>query len=344
MNRYKNLGLLLIPAVLAFALTVFADDKKDDKKPEDKKPDVKKPEDKKPDDKKPEAGVIVIIDAKGKENKLKSWEIVTGTRRLGWLAPPEKEPEDKKPDDKDDPAAAPKRAPLRPVARGPEALSFRDENSTGYREGVLTFILMDTLRQIDYDNEEQKVTVKVAGAKPEDDIALTGTTKFAGTNKLTIEAEVDKGELGIASVKYLGGVKNGVQGIRFPAPKAASAPAGKPAMVTIVDGKEKKTEKVFDVQALYLTGSGEKASPILMFKKTVKLDVGKVKKLVLADDKSGDWTVTLKDGNEETFTLLETGELDGKQAKLEGLLAKVPAGWKLFPLHCLGEVDFEEAK
>ena len=62
------------------------------------------------------------------------------------------------------------------------------------------------------------------------------------------------------------------------------------------------------------------------------------------DSKSGDWTVTLKDGNEETFSLLEMGELEGKQAKLQGLLAKVPAGWKLFPLHCLGEVDFEEAK
>jgi hypothetical protein len=373
MNLFKNLGRLLIPALLAFTLAVGADDKKDEKKPDDKKPDVKKtddkkpddkkpddkkpddkkpddkkpddkkPDDKKPDDKKPEAGTIVIIDSKGKENKLKSWEIVTGTRRLGWLAPPEKEPEEKKPADKGDTDNPPKRAP-RPVARGPEALSFRDENSTGYVNGVLTLIPLDTIRQLDYDNEEHKVTVKVAGAKAEDDVTLTGTTKFAGTNKLTIEAEVDKGELGIASVKYLGGVKNGIQGIRFPTPKAAPAPMGKPAMVTILDGKDKKTEKVFDVQALYLTGMGEKSSPILMFKKTVKLDIGKVKKLVLSDDKSGDWTVTLKDGNEETFTLLDTGELDGKQAKLQGLLAKVPAGWKLFPLHCLGEIDFEVAK
>src|SRR5437016_5214702 len=165
MNRYKKFGLLLIPVLLAFALTVGADDKKDDKKQDDKKPDVKKPEDKKPDDKKPEAGTIVIIDAKGKENKLKAWEIVAGTRKLGWLAPPEKEPEEKKPDDKEDPASAPKRAPLKPVARGPEALSFRDENSTNFVNGVLTLIPLDTIRQIDYDNEEQKVTVKVAGAK-----------------------------------------------------------------------------------------------------------------------------------------------------------------------------------
>src|SRR3954447_7456572 len=117
MNRFKNLGLLLIPALLLFTFTVVADDKKDEKKPDDKKPDVKKPDDKKPDDKKPddkkpddkkpEAGTIVIIDAKGKENKLKGWEIVAGTRRLGWLAPPEKEPEEKNPANKEDPAAAP---------------------------------------------------------------------------------------------------------------------------------------------------------------------------------------------------------------------------------------------
>src|SRR4051812_43659865 len=101
MSRFKNLAMLLTPALLVLALTAFADDKKPDdkkpdvKKPEDKKPDDKKPDDKKPDDKKPEAGVIVIIDSKGKENKVKTWEIVGGTRRLGWLAPPlpEEKPE-----------------------------------------------------------------------------------------------------------------------------------------------------------------------------------------------------------------------------------------------------------
>ncbi len=345
MMRFKNPALLLIPALLAFTLVTFADDKSDDKKADDKKADDKKPDDKKPDDKKAE-GTLIVIDSRGKENKIKSWEIVAGTRRLGWLAPPlppEKEPEEK-PNDKDEPAAAPKRAPARPVARGPEALSFRDENSTGFVNGILTFIPLDTIRQIDFDNEERKATVKVAAAKADDDVSLTGTTKFADTNKLTIEAEVDKGELGIAAIKYLGGVKNGIQGVRFPSPKTVAEPKGKPATITILDGKEKKTEKVFDLQGLYLTGMGEKASPILMFKKTIKLDLGKVKKLILADEKGGDWTVTLMDGTDETLNLIEMGELDGKQAKLQGLLAKVPAGWKLFPLHCVSEVSFEEAK
>ena len=337
MNRFKNLGLLLIPGLLALALTAVADDKKpDEKKADDKKPDVKKPDDKKPE---AEAGVLIVIDSKGKENRIKSWQIVTGTRRLGWLAPLEKEPEEK-PNDKDKPAP-PKAAP---VARGPEALSFRDENSTGFVNGVLTLIPLENLRSITYDNEAQTVSVKVAGAKTEEDFSLTGTTKFAGTNKLTIEAEVDKGELGIAAVKYLGGTKTGIQGIRFPSPKPAATPMGKAATVTINDGKDKKTEKVFDVQALYLTGSGEKTSPILLFKKTIKLDLSKVKKLAVADEKAGDWTVSLKDGNEETLTLLEQGELDGKAARFMGLVAKVPAGWKLFPLHLVGELSFEEAK
>src|SRR5438132_754240 len=90
--------------------------------------------------------------------------------------------------------------------------------------------------------------------KPDDKKAdsLIGSTKYADTNKLTIEAEVDKGEIGIASVKFLGGIKTGMKGVRFPSPKAAEAPKGRTAQITINDGKDKKTEKVFEAQALYL--------------------------------------------------------------------------------------------
>jgi hypothetical protein len=295
---------------------------------------------------------IIIIDSKGKENKVKGWQIVQGTRRLSWLAPaePEKKPEEK-PNEKDaPPPKKPAAAPMKPVARGPEALSFRDDNSTVWVQGVLTLIPLETIRAIEYDTEKDTATVKVAGAKPEEDISLSGTTRFANVNKLTIEADVDKGELGIASVKFQGGIKmGGIKGVKFASPKPAVAPKGRTAKVTILQSKGKNTsEEVTDLQALYLTGSGEKASPILLFKKTIKLDVNKVSKLVVlsdaAKDKETEMTVTLKDGNEETLTLLDSGDIDGTLCKLEGFLARVPAGWKLFHPTVIKEISFVDEK
>lgn len=333
--------LLTIPLAL-FLLVLAAP--AEDKKPEDKKPEDKKPEDKKPDDTKPaaEAGTLIIVDAKGKEMKIKGWQIVAGTKRMSWLAPAE--PEDKNPKDKDDSAEPP--ATRKPAApRGPEALIFRDENSTVWADGVQTLIPLENIRSIEFDNEAETATVKVAGAKAEDDASLTGTTKFRATNKLTIEAEVDKGDLGVAAVKFQGGVKNGIKGVRFPAPKALEAPKGRIATLTIQQDKAKKsTEKVYDLKPLYLTSAGEKASPILMFKKTIKLDVAKITKLVPAEGDEKEWTVTLKDGADETLTLLEDGELDGKPVRLRGFLARTNAGWKIFPILTVTEIQFEDAK
>ena len=57
-------------------------------------------------------------------------------------------------------------------------------------------------------------------------VTLTGTTKFTNVNKLTIEAEVDKGELGIAAVKYFGGTPTGIQAVKFPSPKGGEEQKG----------------------------------------------------------------------------------------------------------------------
>src|SRR5262245_56968449 len=112
--NWKTFATLLTPALLALLSLPATGD--------DKKPDENK------------AGEIIILDAKGKENKLKNWQIVAGTRRLGWLAQDDKDrPNDKeKPADKDEPAAPPRKPPLRPAPRGPEALVVRDDNSTAY--------------------------------------------------------------------------------------------------------------------------------------------------------------------------------------------------------------------
>jgi hypothetical protein len=288
-------------------------------------------------------GTLVVIDAAGKEQKLTAWKFTTGTRRLAWLAPPAPPPDkDAAPPAKGTPKARP-----RPAAAGPEALEFREESSTLFVEGVLTFIPLDRLRALDYDAEKETVTARVAaGAKPADDAVLTGTTKFQKINKLALEAEVDKGDLGIAEVKYLGGAARGVRGLRFPPPKAEAPPAGgRPAVVT-TSGKQRSTHKVVDLQALYLLPDGrERLSPLLMFKKTLRVDVGKMRKLSASgEEDEGSWQVALKDGGEETLTLLRTAPIDGQEATLEGLLGRVPAGYKLFPPHTIAEVLFDAAE
>jgi hypothetical protein len=286
---------------------------------------------------------LVIIDNAGKEQRLKKWSFVLGTRRLGWLAPvaPAKEKEkEKSKDAKEDDKPKP--------ADGPEALVFREDNSTNFIDGILTFVPLERIRSIEFDSDKDSATVRVfMGEKADEDEVLTGTTKFEDSNKVTIEAEVDLGDLGLAEKKFLGGVPKGIHGIRFPAPKpAAAAGAGRPAQITATD-KEKTAHKVVDLQPLYkVTGGGERLLPTLMFKKTLKLDIGKVQKLEFSKGTRTDveCQVTLKDGAEHTLTLLRSIPYEGQTATLEGLVGRVPAGYRLFPIHAIAEIQFDEAK
>jgi hypothetical protein len=302
---------------------------------------------------------LVVIDAAGKEQKLKTWKFAAGTRHLSWLEPA-KEGEDKpkdgdKPKDPDKPKEvepkknAPRGGPrAKPVAAGPEALQFRDENSTDFKEGILTFMPLTALKAIDFDAEQETMTVKAAaGDKADASETLTGTTKYKGINKITIEAEVDKGDLGVGEVKFQGGVPKGIRGVRFPAAKALPAPAGRTATVTVA-GSSNNTQKATDLQPLYLFTDGtERVLPTLFFKKTLKINVAKLKKLrgvKVEDLDNPEFGVTLADGEEETYTLMPKVTIDGRDAILEGLVGRVPAGYKLFPMYTIGEVQFEDGK
>lgn len=294
-----------------------------------------------------EPGTLIVIDPAGKEQKIKTWKFAAGTRRLTWLVPappPEKEPEDKT-EKNGAKKARPATKGIRPAV-GPEALEFREENSTSFVEGILTLVPLDRIKSIDYDGDKDLATVKVATGKPDADETLTGSTRFKGINKLVLEADVDRGDLGIAEIRLQGGVPKGFKGLRFPPAKVeAPAPGGRPATVITADRMKKATHKVTDLQPLYRLPSGhEQLLPILMFKKTLKLDVSKINKLVLAPgepDEERSFQVTLKDGGDETLILLRTIPVNGQAAELEGLLGKVPAGWKFFPIHTLGEVIFD---
>jgi hypothetical protein len=280
-----------------------------------------------------EPGTLVVLDAAGKEQKLKTWKFTAGTRRLGWLAPAA----DKAPEK--GPGEGPRAARRKPPA-GPEALELRAEMKIEYAEGALTLVPLDRLRSLDYDNDKETVTARVAGS----DEVLTGTTKYRRINKLVIEAEVDRGEQGIAEIKFLGGLPRGIRGVRFPPPKApAAAPAGRPAVVVSADGEAKTTHKVADLLPLYqLPDGGERLLPTLMFRKTLKVEVAKIAKITTAGTENDpSWQVTMKAGGDETLTLLQKIPYEGSQASLIGLVGRVPAGYKLFPVAAIAEITFD---
>jgi hypothetical protein len=281
------------------------------------------------------APALVVVDAANKEQKLKSWKFVAGTRHLGWLAP----------------APRPGEKPQAADA-GPQAVEFRDEHSTTLKNGVLTLLLPQHLHSLDYDSEKQTVTANIfVGEKADGDLTLTGTTKYQGINRVTIEAEVDKGEAGIAEVKYLGGSKGGVRQFRFPAPKPLPETKGRPAFVAIEDEGKTHSDEVKDLQPLYRFADGsERLVPTLMFKKTLKLDVSKIGRLK-AEGRGEDGTecrVTTKDGEEQTYTLLKTATIDDKPATLEALVGTVRGGYKLYPAATFADmhldVQFDEKK
>lgn len=285
-------------------------------------------------------GVLLVTDFSGKEHKLESWMFVTGTKHLSWLAPVPKPETNKK-----DPTTAKSRPP-----QGPEGLEFSEGKSAPLKKRVLTFVLLEHLRSIEFDHKKELMIVRLAKSDKEaDDEVLYGLTGYIGMNVLTIEAQVDLGELGQATVKFQGGVSRGVTRIRFPAPKAMPASlTERPAVVTAGD-RAKSVHAVVDLQPLYVAQDGSpQRLPTLFFQKTVKVDMNKIAKLSQVGGSSGSgglvYDVTLKDGNQNPLTLIERTESAGRPLFLEGLVGRIAAGCKLFPMSVISEVQFDDKK
>jgi hypothetical protein len=318
---------LLAVAPLAALLLTFALRADDEKKDKDKdKKDVK-----------PANGVLILTDLNGKEHKVTEWKWQSGTRRLSWLATDKDEPEPKEKE-------KPKKGKQPAAAVGPEAFVFREETTINFAAGVQTLILTDRLRSLSLDADKKMLTVKATGDKDEE-VSLSGTTRYTNINWFSLEADVDRGDEGVASFKYQGGsAKGNVKSIRFPAAKVEAVKGTRPVVVQTADKTVKKTHKVSDLMPLYAVGGGrEKTSPLLMFRKTLKLDVNKLKSIVDATDDSDEivWKVTVKDGDETTLTLLEKATIDGQAAQLIGFVGKVPVGYKLFPLRRIAAIHFD---
>lgn len=262
-----------------------------------------------------QAADLTIVDGAGKEIVLKNWKISAGTRKLDWL----------------------------PTA--PEALIFREINSTTFREGVLTFIPLDRLESLNYDLDKKTVIAKVAGVEQ----PLEGSIRYQGVNQIVIEAEIDQGAAGTVELKYRGGaLKGGIRGVKFAGAKPGARLASEKSYITIADGNKKEAaQAVHELQALYRVEKAEKTLPWIMFKKTFKVELSKIKKMSLREQpdlKTFECDVTLDDGSEQTLTLLTTVTVDGKPAMLEGLLGAVPAGYRLFPMHTIADLSKDEPK
>lgn len=304
MDKLRQIGIIWI----GFACTLLAED-------------APKP---------PESGALVIVDSSGKEQKIKDFKFSAGMRPLTWLTPESKEEQGKS----------------SKKNQGPEALVVRAETKIHFVAGVLTLIPLERLRLIEFDEGKALMTVRVAtGPRKEDEVVLTGTTAYKGINKVTLEAEVDKGEAGIAELTYQGGIlKGGIQAIHFPEPKVEAFKPGRPAVVQTRDSEVQTTHQVYDLAPLYTLRSGrEKTSSLLMFRKTLKLDLSKLKSIVASTEEERDlvWQVVQKDGEASTLTLLTSVPFEGQTATLTGLLGRVPEGYKIFPLKRVQRIDFD---
>lgn len=292
----------------------------------------------------PNSTETILVDSGGKEHKLKAANWLAGTRHLSWLEASEPvkvlEPGEEPKVGKGPPKAPPLRA-----TTGPRALEFRETESTTFLDGVVTLIPLDRLHVLEYDTTKKAVTAKVTPGGKGEDITLLGSTQFKGVNTPVLEAEVDRGPMGIAAVKFFGGVPTGgFQKATFPTKMVEAAKFGRPASVTITHNKKQAVQPIHDLQPLYqLTTGGEVIAPAVLFKKSLKVDLANVRKMVGSNPGQKETTleVTFKDGGTETLTALNRVKLDGKEASLIGFVGKVPAGWKIYPLHTIVELEFD---
>jgi hypothetical protein len=255
---------------------------------------------------------LVVVDGNGKENKLKPWKFTQGTRRLAWLS-------------KDKPADA------------PEALEFRDDNSTSFAEGVVTLIPVNRLREMAYDYKGEQIKLTVAGPKADDKTTLVGETGFQGTvNKFTVAS---------GEVKHEGGVDKGFNSLKFPALKFDAPPmTGRHATLTTIRSKKGFTEhKITDFRPLWRFADGSEILGTHVITKDYKADLAKLIKIERSGGENDAvvWIFTAKGADDETEPLLGTATIDGKEATLVGFVGQTPMGYKLFPPRIIKLVEFD---
>ncbi len=270
---------------------------------------------------------VTVLEATGESTPLVNAKFTQGTRRLAWLADPKGTTEDAK--------------------KGPLAFELREPGSSTFVQGVVTLIPLSSIESMKYDYEKKLFTLQAAGIMA----PFGGSLEFIGFNAVGLEAEVKKGNAGIAVVKYRGGqAKGGIRGISMTGAKAYERKADAQATnwsVQIVDAKAKNPVlNVSNLRPLYRLPDGtEKFMPVLPFQKTLQLDWADVRGLKheapTMKGQPAELIVIGKDGKEQTLSPKTILEQDGKKATLLGLLGEVPGGFKLIPLHTILELKFQ---
>ena len=250
------------------------------------------------------------------------------------------------------PAAAPAKKPAAKTPPLPDHLEFREETSTLFKDGIITYIPLASLVRLDYDVDKKLVRAVVAQPDGKE-LVLSGSTRFVGINKFNVEGAVLPAAVTLPAATlqvHDGLLKTPIRGIRLRADaakaEAPAAPAGRAAVVVAAD-KEKSEHRVFELTPVYQVAGKQRLAPVLMFQKIGQLDIAKVAALrhlppAKKQATAPDYEVTLADGTKQTLALLEKTTLDDNQpAQLIGLAGRVAAGWKLFPPHTIAVVRWE---
>jgi hypothetical protein len=309
-HRILPLALLAAPFL---CLALWADDDKD------KKADQS-------------TGPLTLIDQNDKKYKVNDAEWLSGTRRLGWLATGEEKPKDKSKKGKQSES-------------GPLAFVLREANEIHFSAGVLTLIPVERLRSLAFDAEKKRLTVKAVGDKGET-VSMEGTTEYENINWFEIEADVDLGKCGTATLRYQCKLKGNLKSMEFTRPaKVEDVKRGREAVMQTADQSVKQKHKVSDLTPLYATKAGERTHPQLMFYKTLKLDVGKIESITDTGDKRDVvWKVKRKGGDETTLRLLLKTTIDDQPAELVGFVGKVPVGYLYVPVRRIKSILFDASE
>jgi len=256
-----------------------------------------------------------VTDSEGAEVKVSALKFGTGTHRLAWLADPDGATEDAK--------------------KGPLAVEIREPHSTTFKQGIVTYVPVESVESIRYDYERKVALVAVKGLTE----PLAGTLEYQGLNVFVFGGTVD----GKAATFSGGAFKKGnIKAVAFPGAKPVGAKKGPAQWLVQIDQPKAldPTLKATHFKFLYQFPNGAEVltdAAVVRKGEPLKLD-DTVKALTpLAVDLNNHTAaveVLAADGTEKVL-VLPPMEKDGKKGVLVGLLAEVDAGWKLFPLHTI---------
>lgn len=226
-----------------------------------------------------------------------------------------------------------------------EYLEFRDDRSTLFANGVLSWIPLASLESLEFDAVKKvvKAKVKTAGGSEE----LAGTSKFVGINKFVADYEQELSGLGKALLKFrVGEPKSPSVTFRLGGAVAVPAvPKGRKASIVAAD-KEKTKHEIVEAQPLYQTASGFEVVPQIRFQVDVKVPWDKLREMkALPTDKKqsgSSFAVTIGDGSPTPLILWEpTAKADAKAPRLFAIVGRTATGYKAFPMHTIAELKLD---